>query len=327
MNLATAEFLAKVNKKPLINSKIPYRTHTWGASNIYPKGLQNMKSIMEEASSIAKAIETAWNRAGQPTEFSVKVLELPQTSFFGLKTSKSAKVAFFFNEATVTVKPKEQTSQQRHSQQRPVTLRQTGNKPESDYAKTTSDRQDQRRSDYRGSSDRSDYAKTSTDRHDERKDRGTQEKRSSEQRPDREQRRPSFTKSESHQERTERTESPNRQDNRSRRYDDRRPRHDGERSERSYNAEPRESWTPEMAEVALEWIKETLVLMGKSDISVNHHISHNYLKINLSIPVLDDARQEETQLKSWGMLAMEAVREKMGKPLRSLRIVLESPRK
>ena len=59
---------------------------------------------MEEASSITKAIENAWNRAGQPQEFTVKILELPRTSFFGLKTSKSAKIALFFNEATVKVK-------------------------------------------------------------------------------------------------------------------------------------------------------------------------------------------------------------------------------
>ena len=64
-----------------------------------------MKSIMEEASTISKAIETAWNRAGQPQEFTVKILELPKTSFFGLKTSKSAKIAFFFTE--VAPKPRE----------------------------------------------------------------------------------------------------------------------------------------------------------------------------------------------------------------------------
>ena len=63
-----------------------------------------MKSIMEEASSITKAIENAWNRAGQPQEFSVKILELPKTSVFWLKTAKSAKIAFFFNELTVKAK-------------------------------------------------------------------------------------------------------------------------------------------------------------------------------------------------------------------------------
>lgn len=341
-----------------------------------------MKSIMEEASSIAKAIETAWNRAGQPTEFSVKVLELPQTSFFGLKTSKSAKVAFFFNEATVTVKPKDSTPQSRQSQ-RPVTLRQPGSRPEhdqrrSDYAKASSDRQHQGQrpehseareqreprepSDYaKGGvyperaqrvegTDRqdnrqpreSDYAKATTDKRDNRNFEQRQDQRNRPQGP----RRSDYAKSSERPD--DRPRRPDYAKSSSDRHDDRRPRHsdyakggvyperaqrvegtdrDGERSEHSsYSQEPRENWTPEMAQIAQEWIKETLVLMGKPDITVNTQVSHNYLKINLSAPVLDDARQEETQLKSWGMLAMEAVREKMGKPLRSLRIVLESPR-
>ena len=65
-------------------------------------------------------------------------------------------------------------------------------------------------------------------------------------------------------------------------------------------------------------------MMGKPDIKVNAHVSYNYLKINLDHPVLEDARQEDTQLKSWGNLAMEAVREKMRKPFRNLRVILES---
>jgi len=55
-----------------------------------------MKSIVEEASSIIKAIEKAWIRAGNPREFSVKVFEESQKSFFGLTTSKQAKVGVFF---------------------------------------------------------------------------------------------------------------------------------------------------------------------------------------------------------------------------------------
>jgi hypothetical protein len=276
-----------------------------------------MKSIMEEASSIAKAIETAWNRAGQPTEFTVKVLELPQTSFFGLKTSKSAKVAFFFNEATVTVRPKESSTdrQPRQGQQRPVTLRQPGNKSE----------HDQQRRSHQGPRQEG----RDTDRQDNRQPREPREQREPrEMREPREQRDSRDNRGyEQRQDRQNRPQGPRRPDDRNRRPDDRRPRHDGERSEHSsYSQEPRENWTPEMAQVAQEWIKETLVLMGKPDITVNTQVSHNYLKVNLSAPVLDDARQEETQLKSWGMLAMEAVREKMGKPLRSLRIVLESPR-
>ncbi len=56
-----------------------------------------MKSIMEEASSISKAIEQAWHRAGNPAEFSIKVLETPERNLFGL-TVKSAKIALFFDE-------------------------------------------------------------------------------------------------------------------------------------------------------------------------------------------------------------------------------------
>jgi predicted RNA-binding protein Jag len=56
-----------------------------------------MKSIIEEASSIAKAIEQAWERAGKPLEFSIKVFQLPQKNFFGF-TKVSAKIGIFFGE-------------------------------------------------------------------------------------------------------------------------------------------------------------------------------------------------------------------------------------
>ena len=61
-----------------------------------------MNSIIEEASSIAKAIDQAWQRAEKPQEFSVKIFEEPQRNMFGL-TVKSAKIALFFDEkATIS---------------------------------------------------------------------------------------------------------------------------------------------------------------------------------------------------------------------------------
>lgn len=59
-----------------------------------------MKSIIEEASSISKAIDQAWQRAGKPQEFTIKVFEEPQRSIFGL-TIRSAKIALFFNERAI----------------------------------------------------------------------------------------------------------------------------------------------------------------------------------------------------------------------------------
>lgn len=65
-----------------------------------------MKLIVEEASSISKAIENGWHNAEQPREFSVKILETPEKNFFGM-TTKKAKVAFMYNgQSEVTVAPK-----------------------------------------------------------------------------------------------------------------------------------------------------------------------------------------------------------------------------
>ena len=56
-----------------------------------------MKSIVEEASSISKAVEQAWKRAGQPTEFSIRIHELAEKNMFGF-TSKPAKIALLYQE-------------------------------------------------------------------------------------------------------------------------------------------------------------------------------------------------------------------------------------
>lgn len=58
-----------------------------------------MKSIVEEASSIKQAIENGWKRLGEPTVFSVKILERPETGFLGFNT-KSAKVALIVEDKT-----------------------------------------------------------------------------------------------------------------------------------------------------------------------------------------------------------------------------------
>ena len=56
-----------------------------------------MKSVVQEASTIGKAIEQGWKTAGEPRDFSIKVLEVPQHNFLGF-TTKSAKVAIVFEE-------------------------------------------------------------------------------------------------------------------------------------------------------------------------------------------------------------------------------------
>ena len=60
-----------------------------------------MKSIMEQGSTIIKAIEKAWDRAEKPKEFSIKIFEQEEKNFFGMST-KPAKIGIFFEEKTTT---------------------------------------------------------------------------------------------------------------------------------------------------------------------------------------------------------------------------------
>jgi predicted RNA-binding protein Jag len=72
-----------------------------------------MKSIVQEASSIEKAIFQAWQRAGEPEDFSIRIFETPTKNFFGF-TVKSAKIAIFFQEP---VKKKESNGKQQQAAQ------------------------------------------------------------------------------------------------------------------------------------------------------------------------------------------------------------------
>lgn len=77
-----------------------------------------MKSIVEEASSIFKAIEAAWIRADKPSEFSVKVFEEPEKNFFGMVT-KSAKIALLFKEDDKKARSKEQRQPRKQAPRAP----------------------------------------------------------------------------------------------------------------------------------------------------------------------------------------------------------------
>jgi len=60
---------------------------------------------MEQASSIIKAIEKAWNCAEQPKEFTVKIFEKEEKNFFGI-TTKPAKIGIFFNDTSTILSEK-----------------------------------------------------------------------------------------------------------------------------------------------------------------------------------------------------------------------------
>ena len=78
-----------------------------------------MKSIITEASSIAKAIEQSWKKTGKPQNFSVKILEEEEKNFLGM-TKKPAKIAFFFEETTTQKKKTDQRYQRKRPQRQQV---------------------------------------------------------------------------------------------------------------------------------------------------------------------------------------------------------------
>lgn len=85
-----------------------------------------MKSIMQEASSLSKAIEQGWVKAGQPQEFTVRILEEPQKNFFGF-TVKSAKVALFFEDRKTTkIEPRQHEPRHEQRAQHPSVKQRRG---------------------------------------------------------------------------------------------------------------------------------------------------------------------------------------------------------
>lgn len=90
-----------------------------------------MKSIVEEASSIAKAIENGWIRAGKPQEFTVRIFEEPEKNFLGF-SKKPAKVGLFYKEIPAPAIKKDSKRQQQRPQQtqRPFADRRQQQKPQ-----------------------------------------------------------------------------------------------------------------------------------------------------------------------------------------------------
>lgn len=78
-----------------------------------------MRSIIHEASTIAKAIEQGWTKAGKPKDFTVKIFEEPQKNFLGF-TTKNAKVGIFIEDKSQQrqeFKPKKHIPHHRRQQQ------------------------------------------------------------------------------------------------------------------------------------------------------------------------------------------------------------------
>ncbi|BDC35246.1 hypothetical protein Noda2021_12040 [Candidatus Dependentiae bacterium Noda2021] len=262
-----------------------------------------MKSMMEEASSVFKAIENCWSRAGKPEEFTVKILELPQKNFLGI-TTKAAKIALFFNQpASSGIQSVEQP---RHKQPR---------QPQQEQTRTAHTQERQERREHRRP---------------EQQPRPAQRPQQAPQQA-REDKAPHIERVE----RVERRQDAPREYRSDNRHDNRRDQRSDFRSRQNPRGDHRDqrdsrsdvSWNQEMVDATQEWLKETLVMMDQSHINVHANYSNNFLKVELSEPVDSDVRQEEVLFKSWTNLIFEVLREKFKTSTRGLRLVIESRKK
>lgn len=84
-----------------------------------------MKSVIQEASSVSKAIEQAWQKAGMPKEFSVKIHQEAHRNFLGM-IKQTAKIALFFDERPA--QQQQRSQQPQRQQQRPFQQRRPQNR-------------------------------------------------------------------------------------------------------------------------------------------------------------------------------------------------------
>lgn len=245
-----------------------------------------MKSIIEESSSIAKAIEAAWIRAEKPHEFSIKIFEEPEKNFFGMVT-KSAKIALIFKHV-------EKKSAKEYGAKQKTAPESTSSSHTKEYARKEHPRRERESS--------------------QREIREPRESREPRQER-REQREPmvrELTRKEFAQ------KSAREQEQLSIVPQEQAAPHEQEGKERVF-------WTEEMIEVTHAWIDTLLKNMQCGDITFKLEPKRYYLTIAFDKPVRETKALEQQLFRSCAYLIMQMLRTKLKKQFRGLKVVLSSP--
>jgi hypothetical protein len=77
-----------------------------------------MKSLLQEGSSIIRAVEAAWIKAGMPVEFSIKVLKNEEQRFLGIAWKNSVVVSISYDFAHHDKRPSHQKSDNKQDQKK-----------------------------------------------------------------------------------------------------------------------------------------------------------------------------------------------------------------
>ena len=322
-----------------------------------------MKSIIAEASSIAKAIESAWIRAEKPQEFSVKIFEEPEKNLFGMVT-KSAKIALVFKNVEkkqskeMGSKHKVVESPMFDTQSKEYRKEQPRREPREtrEHREPREPREPREHREHRETREPREFREPREQREprETRELRETREPREfrepREQREPREMREPREQREQ--REPREMREPRNRQEFRD--QESQRPKNREHREliskepvvrkismdeqdqlslvskeatsgEATRNAPEKIFWNEDMIATTRTWMETLLKDMNCSDITFNLEPKRYYLTINFDKQVRQTKGLEQQFFRSCAYLIMQMLRTRMKKQFRGLKVVLSSP--
>jgi hypothetical protein len=245
-----------------------------------------MKSIIEQASSIIKAIEKAWNQAENPKEFSIKIFEQEERNFFGMST-KPAKIGIFFGND----KP--------NTHERPISKPQQKIKEcRSSFVKTTEDRPSS--SKVTPATENKPTVKPVTQ--------STQRPQMAQPKQATPQAKPSNQPSQQKTSTPEKVQQP-------------KAVADVEIKPRRIPT----TWNDTMVTTAHNWLKQTLSLMGLPAVGFNSEVAGKNLKLTFEAPLIADPMQEKQLFRSFAHLIVSSLRNQYKQEIKNLKVVLIRP--
>jgi predicted RNA-binding protein Jag len=271
-----------------------------------------MKSIIEQASSIIKAIEKAWNQAEKPKEFSIKIFEEEERNFFGMST-KPAKIGIFFgNDKPATHEKSTPKPQQKIKECRspfiasspknsPVRPSYTENKPSA--SKVAEDKTINRapaKPTAQPTQKPFPSAKTE-DRQAHHKQSAPHVKHDSQS---------YFAEASKGKPKTDVAEKVQQTatadiENKARRIPT--------------------TWNDTMITTAHNWLKQTLSLMGLPAVGFNSEVAGKNLKLTFNAPLIADPMQEKQLFRSFAHLIVSSLRNQYKQEIKNLKVVLIRP--
>lgn len=260
-----------------------------------------MKSIIEQASSIMKAIEKAWNQAEQPKEFSIKIFEKEERNFFGM-TTKPAKIGIFFGDKPIIHEKTAQKPRPEIKECRPTAIKTATEKPleKADHKAPTKSEEQRKQAPQQQVASRpakqleqqtprstaqSDFAKASSNTSS-----GIVKPIQARQQPSMEKKQPITA--------TSKEEKPHRIPT---------------------------AWNETMVTSAHNWLKRTLDLMNMGEHHFNSEIAGKNLKLTFHAPLIADVAHEKQLFRSFAHLIISSLRNQYKQEIKDLKVILIRP--